>query len=73
MFMLSGITRCESNNGISVIASETFKGAICKNVAKNGYYTEIQNTAQVVSTSPSRLAVARAVGVSSVSLLFLPQ
>lgn len=25
MFMLSGITRCKSNNGISIIASETFK------------------------------------------------
>ncbi len=46
------------------------KGAICKNVAQNGYYTHIQNT--VVSRIrlpsaplPSRLEVARAVGVSS--------
>ena len=54
------------------------KGAICKNVAKNGYYTQIQNTAAssirlLFHPLPSRLEVARAVGVSSVSLLFLPQ
>ncbi len=50
----------------------TLKGAICKNVAQNGYYTHIQNTAasriHLSSTPlPSRLEVARAVGVSSVS------
>ncbi len=49
-----------------------FKGAISKNVAQNGYYTHIQNTAASrirlpSAPLPSRLEVARAVGVSSVS------
>ena len=43
----------------------TIKGAICKNVAKNGYYTQIQNTATgrihlPLHPLPSRLEVARA-------------
>ena len=49
------ITNKLENTPTLLFLQDGFKGTICKNVAKNGYYTQIQNTAASLIHFPLHL------------------